>query len=436
MKQITTEQTKQKEYRIELPPNPHTWSMFIRSLRFYTKIWNSYYTFSDDDILTSLTPTSLELLNPDLKWTLTEEQQYMADNISKHNKGIINMWTGRWKSRVIYDTVCKKNCSTLILCHNIKTSVDMYNGILKNTNIDAENVGLICSTSKHPQTFKVDVCTHSSFVKNYKDYIWKYECILYDECDYNLSFPKWQNYDCMVSALIQLDPIYLYWFTWTAFRAEWGVEALTKIYKNIFLFPNQDPNVSNNKYNIIPEISHCVYQYHWDYCFENRPQLLKNLYLDEDRQQFQIKFINSHKRKWNMVLVKSVEESEILYKLLSANNENVVLLNWTVDEKPAYDLINLYIKNQNGFMIIWTIDKLWRGVDIPPTDTLFLYSPIKFQWTVVQAVGRALRKFPGKTNVLVYDWCDLPILVKQMRERDTSYKQEYWIEYVSKINVL
>ena len=46
---------------------------------------------------------------------------------------------------------------------------------------------------------------------------------------------------------------------------------------------------------------------------------------------------------------------------------------------------------------------------------------------MVQAVGRALRKFPGKSDALVFDWCDVPLLKKQQLDRAKCYCQEYHI---------
>lgn len=109
---------------------------------------------------------------------------------------------------------------------------------------------------------------------------------------------------------------------------------------------------------------------------------------------------------------------------------NSILLNGQMP-KMALDLemerLFNSINADSGFTIIGTIDKMWRGVDIPPIDTIFLFSPVKFRWTVVQAVWRWLRKYPGKENVIVYDWCDLPLLKKQKNERKQAYKKEYGI---------
>jgi superfamily II DNA or RNA helicase len=95
------------------------------------------------------------------------------------------------------------------------------------------------------------------------------------------------------------------------------------------------------------------------------------------------------------VLTKSVKESEEINKLIPWS----ILLNGMLKGKELdknMTLVNNAIDGNLGFTIVWTIDKMGRGVDIPPIDTLFMFSPVRFRWTVVQAVGRALRKYPGK----------------------------------------
>lgn len=354
-----------------------------------------------------------------LNWRLTDEQKYMAKKISDNSCGVIHMGTGRGKSWVIYNTIIEKKCRTLILCHNIKTADDMYAGLLKNIDwLDESMVWLVHSKSKHPMTWCIDVMTHASFVKTYKQLQCMYDMILYDECDYNLSFPVRWDFHCMVCGLIELSTKYLYWFTWTPYRAEGWYEVLNRIFGEIRTYCSE--------YNYTPTITQIMYQYDWDYDFENFAELLVSINESEDRHKQQVNFINKNKRNRNLVLVKTIKESEELHKDIP----NSILMNWQLklgEESVSFDLINKAIENGTGFTIVGTIDKIGRGVDIPPIDTLFLFSPVRFRWTVVQAVGRALRKYPDKNDVRIFDWCDMPILKKQQVERLKCYSKEYWI---------
>ena len=395
-----------------LPPT-NQMQKFPKVLRFYTRIDWRYYWFWGKYV------ESYTHVTPSLNGQLTEEQWYMLNQMRKHPTGVIHMWTGRWKSWVIYWAIADKWCKTLVLCHNIQTADDMYKWIINNTTIDAKDVGLVHSRSKHPRTWIVDVITHASFVKNYKEYLNTYEMICYDECDYNLSFPAYNDYECMVGALIEMSPKYLYGFTGTPYRAEGGAEVLNRIFGEIWTY--------SNEYNYIPKITQVWYKYEWLYNFETFWELMQNLNELEPRKEKQIKLFAQYKRKRNLILTKSVKESESIHEFIPWS----ILLNGALDSKTLkenMDLLNKSIEDDTGFTIVWTIDKIGRGVDIPPIDTLFLFSPVRFRWTVVQAVGRALRKYPGKTDVAIYDWCDMPILKKQQRERLKDYTNEYGID--------
>lgn len=329
------------------------------------------------------------------------------------------MGTWRGKSWVIYNALCEKRVKTLILCHNIQTADTMYDGILKYTTIPADSVGLVHSKSKHPRTGTIDVMTHASFVKNFKELTNTYGMICYDECDYNLSFPERYDFDCMVWALICLSPKYLYWFTGTPYRAEGGVEVLNRIFGEVWTYCDD--------YNYTPNITQVFYKYKWWYDFETFGELMQKLNGCEDRKEKQIQIYEQYKRKRNLILTKSVKESEDIHERIP----NSILLNGTLDKKTLdknMALVNNSIDGNLGFTIVGTIDKMGRGVDIPPIDTLFLFSPVRFRWTVVQAVWRALRKYPGKTDVVILDWCDMPLLKKQQQERLRDYQKEYKIE--------
>lgn len=327
------------------------------------------------------------------------------------------MGTWRGKSWVIYDTVCKKWCSALILCHNIQTADAMYEGFVQNTNIPKESIALLHSKSKDKTHKLITITTHAGFVKKWQNYTDRFWLICYDECDYNLSFPQWYDYNCMYTALTMANPVYLYGFTGTPYRAEGWQEVLNRIFWDIWTRDKAE-------YNFIPEIKQVDYKYHGSYVAENFQELLHNLAVDESRTTAQVNLYNENKRKRNLILVKTVEESYKFNDLIP----NSILLNGQMP-KMALDLemerLFNSINANSGFTIVGTIDKMWRGVDIPPIDTIFLFSPVKFKGTVVQAVWRGLRKYPGKENVLIYDWCDLPLLKKQKNERREAYKQEY-----------
>jgi superfamily II DNA or RNA helicase len=52
-------------------------------------------------------------------------------------------------------------------------------------------------------------------------------------------------------------------------------------------------------------------------------------------------------------------------------------------------------------LIIWSLKKMYRGVDIPEIDNVIIASPVRFENTVIQSIWRALRKAEWKWDVQI-----------------------------------
>jgi len=396
---------------------------FPKTLRFYyfnKEDGRRYIRDNRDDAGTDSDSTVIPK-NYKLNGNLRDEQKFMVEKINNNCNGVIHMGTGKGKSWVIFDTVLKKRVRTLILTHNIATANDIYNDMKTLTDIKDEELGLYHSQTRKSFTGKIDVTTHSSFKNKRKELVGKYDMILYDECDYNLSFPKKQDYDCMVWALIMMDTKYLYWFTGTPYRAEGGKEVLERIFGDIWTYEG------DKKYHHIPKITSINYTYKGTYLFESWHELRDEIMEDIVRVEKQVAVVEKLKGASNLVLVKGVAEAERLASMIPGS----LLVHWQLGVKETKDIIWRIAAMDKGWQsmtIVWTIDKIGRGVNIRSLDTIFLFSPVRFRGTIVQAVWRILREFEGKTEVHVVDWNDKPILNKQANERTKTYGTEYGVE--------
>lgn len=76
-------------------------------------------------------------------------------------------------------------------------------------------------------------------------------------------------------------------------------------------------------------------------------------------------------------------------------------------------------------LVMTTVPYGGEGFDAPIIDTVFLVGPIAYPGLLVQAVGRALRRHEGKTEVVVHDYvdADVPVLKAQFAKRRTAYRQ-------------
>ncbi|MCL2490673.1 MAG: DEAD/DEAH box helicase [Propionibacteriaceae bacterium] len=76
-------------------------------------------------------------------------------------------------------------------------------------------------------------------------------------------------------------------------------------------------------------------------------------------------------------------------------------------------------------LVMTTVPYGGEGFDAAAIDTEFLVGPISYPGLLIQAVGRALRRHEGKTEVIVHDYVDtnVPVLNAQFGRRRAAYSQ-------------
>ena len=79
----------------------------------------------------------------------------------------------------------------------------------------------------------------------------------------------------------------------------------------------------------------------------------------------------------------------------------------------------------DSLLVMTTVPYGGEGFDAPVIDTVFLVGPISYPGLLKQAVGRALRRYEGKTEVVVHDYVDVnvPVLNAQYGRRRAGYRQ-------------
>ena len=345
--------------------------------------------------------------------TPTEEQTIVLNEIKEWRRtGLIVMKTWTGKSYQVMQMVDHFRECVVILTHNLATLYEMKE---KFKNVCGVDIWEFHGAKKIIKP--ITVSTHSSFMKNWKTLKDKmrFSQIIFDEADSSVS-------DKMLTAIIKFDPSSLFWMTWTPKRTELDWNDLQLIYGKIIKCEGQ----INNWYKILPDIVRlkyntkvCSYEDHWD--------MKAQLMWEKERIEKQILFIIESivfedVKYWLLLVERREEESQEYYNLLSPHI-NCVLINWHT--KKEDDLKNIQFIKQNWWIIVGTLKKVWRWVDIPFLDWVFIFFQNHFYSLVVQAVWRWLRSYPGKNKITLYDWIDVPISSKSAATRLQSYRQEY-----------
>jgi len=346
------------------------------------------------------------------KGTPTEEQKTVLEKIWDKRTWLIVMKTWRGKSHSIMWIAAKFQEPVLIACHNTGTLAEMKTKLKEFCNY---KVWLYYWKKK--ELGEITITTHASLTQSYDVFKWKFGILIVDECDYNLSSK-------MIEAICLGDFDWLFWFTATTERKEINEEDMCKIFWDIVKLEWQE----NNGYNLIPEITRVNYTTNDFYSFESWHELKEQLVSSPKRIAKQINFvINEYNEKkfkyWVILLERKEQECNLYYNILKSRIPTI-MINWDTKTEDDEKWLEFIKKEWKG-IIVWTVGKIWRGKDIPFLDGVFLFFPSKFDSNVIQAVGRGLRNSEWKTWCKLYDWSDLPILVKQSQERLRIYKKEY-----------
>ena len=82
------------------------------------------------------------------------------------------------------------------------------------------------------------------------------------------------------------------------------------------------------------------------------------------------------------------------------------------------------VDENSPICLLATASLIGEGVDIPRLDTLVLAMPISFKGRMVQYAGRLHRQWPGKKDVVIYDYLDRcsGLTVSMYRKRLLAYK--------------
>ena len=126
-----------------------------------------------------------------------------------------------------------------------------------------------------------------------------------------------------------------------------------------------------------------------------------------------------------IILTERKEHANMLRELLTGKCKNVIMLTGAASTKEKRESIqNLNaIPAKEQLIVIATGKYVGEGFDYPRLDTLFLALPIAWKGKVAQYAGRLHRNYPGKKEVLIYDYADIhiPVLERMYQKRLKSY---------------
>ena len=318
-------------------------------------------------------------------------------------------WIG--KTHIIMDIIEELQLPTLILVTNKKLMQEMIDKFVLMSNYEPSQYGDGKKDISH-----ITIMTKTSFNLCMKSELENFNCVIIDECH------QWftKKFRDKLNIFFHNKDIYLYGLSATPSTNELNESDLEKYYGKIIEVKKD--------HEFIPEFTFYNYYNLKEYESEHYAELRGLMSEDEDRYIKQIEIIQSKLSKCSLILCDRISEIESYYNILNQNNlENIIKITWETKISDDKKQLEESLKNNKPTIIIWSIQKCSTGFDYPPIDTIFIFSAIKFENTVIQSIWRWLRKSPWKTWCKIYVWND-KVLDKQRIQKQRAIKNEYWVD--------
>lgn len=398
--------------------------------RFYQK---SYYPPTIDYVMNPQDSNRIleklpKVLNLEIKEQSEEIKTRFAENIKiqesimniikKRNEQfnyrawLVKLKTWMWKSKVIIDITNYYQTNTLILVSNLKLMQEIKNKFIEFTNYTPK---IYWWWKK--EIWEITIMTKKSFTLDFESIKQEFNLIILDEC--HQQFTK-NTYISINKFFHWKKWIALYWLSATPSTDFLEEKDLEKYFWKIITIQKE--------YDFIPEF--IFYNYRpknkFLYEYETYPELRQCLIDDIDRQELQFNIIKNNLSICSLILCDRLEEIENYYN--NFKDEDIFLIKITGQTSILEDerLLNEALQQKKKILIIGSISKVSTGFDYPIIDTIFLFSSIKFENSVIQAVWRCLRKSQNKIWAKVIIWNDKALDKQRLQKTKTIY-QEYWV---------
>jgi superfamily II DNA or RNA helicase len=133
------------------------------------------------------------------------------------------------------------------------------------------------------------------------------------------------------------------------------------------------------------------------------------------------------RKRTPIILTKRISHADALYEKLKDKADHVFNMAGQMKTSVRKAMLEerKNAKDDESVILIATGSKAGEGFNYPRLDTLILAAPVSWEGSIEQYAGRLNRDYPGKKNVIVYDYVDsnIPMFERMYRKRMHTYSQ-------------
>jgi len=354
---------------------------------------------------------------------LLPEQKVAIKKLTVHEAGVLSAPPGSGKTVMACAIIAQRKIPTLILVHRQELLEQWKEQLSRFLGIPVKEVGVFSGTKKKP-TGKIDIATILSLkqIEDLEDFFAPYGQIIIDECHHIPAVT-------FEAILKRSSARFILGLTATPYRKDGHQKILFMqcgpVRHEIKM--SGDPHIA--KRVVVKETSLKLSQE-----LGERPPIhivWDQLTADIGRLKLIAKDVADSVAalRFPLIISDRKEQLEALEKEIInlSSSIRVLRLEGSMGKKARKAIMEeaKKVSDKNSpICLLATASLIGEGVDIPRLDTLILAMPISFKGRMVQYAGRLHRKWPGKKDVVIYDYLDTcsGLTVSMYRKRLQAYK--------------
>jgi superfamily II DNA or RNA helicase len=357
--------------------------------------------------------------------TLRPEQQLAADQLIKHDIGVLSASTAFGKTVIGAWLIAQRKVNTLVIVHRRQLMDQWVESLQSFLGLGKKEIGQI-GGGKHKITGTVDVAMIQSLINKgtVNDLVGNYGHIIVDEC-HHISAASFEQvirqakarFITGLSATVTRQdghhPIIFMQCGPVRYRVDDRQQAAARSFthkvivrRTNFVLPSRADNTPE------PGIQE-VYAMLAADLFRNQmivDDVVEAVYIGRSP----------------VLLTERREHLTYFADTLADKVKNIIVLSGGMGRKQRILLMDQLknIPEDEERLIIATGRDLGEGFDDARLDTLFLALPIAWRGTVAQYAGRLHRNYDRKSEVIIYDYVDdqVPVLAGMFGKRKKGYK--------------
>jgi len=356
---------------------------------------------------------------------LRPEQQLAADQLIKHDIGVLSASTAFGKTVIGAWLIAQRKVNTLVIVHRRQLMDQWVESLQSFLGLGKKEIGQI-GGGKHKITGTVDVAMIQSLINKgiVNDLVGNYGHIIVDEC-HHISAASFEQ------VIRQAKARFITGLSATVTRQD-GHHPI--------IFMQCGPvryRVDDRQQAAARSFTHKVIVRRTNFVLpiraDNTPEpgiqeVYALLAADLHRNQMIIEDVVEaiHTGRSPVLLTERREHLTYFADTLADKVKNIIVLSGGMGRKQRFLLMDELkrIPEDEERLIIATGRYLGEGFDDARLDTLFLALPIAWRGTVAQYAGRLHRNYDRKSEVIIYDYVDeqVPVLAGMFGKRKKGYK--------------